>query len=87
MLGAVPEHPVRLLALLTCLTWFPLLLGQGTPGLSPAAQLFDRSLRELKGAQLLVLDGPKGEWKAKVDALPADLDWLELDVSSRYHGS
>ncbi len=87
MLGAVPERPVRLLARLICLAWSPLVLGQGAPGLSPAAQLFDRSLRELKGTQLLVLDGPKGEWKAKVDALPADLDWVELDVSCRYYGS
>lgn len=53
----------------------------------PTAQVLDRRLREIKGGLLVVVDGPKGEWKAKVDALNADPDWLELDLGLAYYGS
>lgn len=54
---------------------------------SPTAQMLDRTLSEIKGGLLVVVDGPKGEWKAKVDALNLDLDWLDLDLGVSYYGS
>jgi hypothetical protein len=88
MLGHTPEHPVRLLIRLFCLACTTLLSAQvaGT-ALSPSAQLFDRMLREVKGGLLVVLDGPKGEWKAKVDVLSADPEWVDLDLPLRYYGA
>ena len=87
MLGNTLEHPVRLLTRLFCLTFTTLMMAQVATSLSPAAQLLDRSLQELKGGLLLVIDGPKGEWKAKVDALNTDSDWIDLEVSVSYYGA
>ncbi len=53
----------------------------------PTAQLLDRWLREIKIGLLVVVDGPKGEWKAKVDALNSDPEWIELDLTELYFGS
>jgi hypothetical protein len=54
---------------------------------SPTAQMLDRGLREIKGGLLVMVDGPKGEWKAKVDALTADSEWLDLELGVTYYGS
>jgi hypothetical protein len=67
---------------------FPMLLQAQNPNLlSPTAQLLDQRLGDLKGGLLLVVDGPKGEWKTKVDALNADPDWVDLDIPVSYYGS
>lgn len=63
------------------------ILAQPQPPLGARAQLADRRLRELKGGLLVVVDGPKGEWKAKVEALRSDPDWLDLDLPTSYYAS
>ena len=76
--------------LVLCLALLASLLDAQAPAsaaLSPMAQLLERSLREGKTGRLIVLDGPKGDWKAKVDALNLDSDWLELDLGISYYGA
>lgn len=60
---------------------------EGSTSMSPTAQMLDRGLHEIKGGLLVVVDGPKGEWKAKVDALTADSEWLDLELGVTYYGS
>lgn len=53
----------------------------------PTAQVFDRQLRELKVGLLVVVDGPKGEWRPKLNALGSDPEWVDLDLGIYYFGS
>lgn len=62
-------------------------LAQPANAFGPTAQLLDRRLQELKGGLLVVVDGPKGAWKAKADALAADPDWIGSDLSLAYYGA
>ena len=45
---------------------------QAPPSLGPTAQLLERTLRIISSHMLIVVDGPDGEWKAKLEALNAD---------------
>lgn len=65
----------------------PLLLAQAPAVLSPRAQLLEQGLREDKVGGLLVVDGPKGEWKADIDALNTDPDWIDLDLHIGYYNA
>lgn len=58
-----------------------------TPAFSPTAQVLDRQLRELKIGLLVVVDGPKGEWRPRLNALGSDPDWVDLDLGIYYYGS
>jgi hypothetical protein len=49
--------------------------------------MLDRTLSDIKGALLVVVDGPKGEWKAKIDALTSDPEWMDLEIGVSYYGS
>ncbi len=55
--------------------------------LSPTAALLERNLRDTKTGFLLVVDGSKGEWKAGIDALNSDPDWIDLDLHVAYYGA
>lgn len=49
--------------------------------------MLDRTLSDIKGGLLVVVDGPKGEWKAKIDALTSDPEWMDLEIGVSYYGS
>ena len=49
--------------------------------LSPAAALLERNLRDTKTGFLVVVEGPKEEWKAGIDALNTDPGWIDLDLN------
>jgi len=53
----------------------------------PTAQLVERRLGQLTSGLLVVVDGPKGEWKPKVDALVAAPEWIDLEVPVAYYGA
>jgi len=53
----------------------------------PTAQVLDRQLRELKMGLLVVVDGPKNEWRPKLNALRSDPEWVDLDLGIYYFGS
>ena len=55
--------------------------------LSPTAALLERNLRDTKTGFLVVVDGSKGEWKAAVNALNSDLDWIDLDLHVAYYSA
>lgn len=55
--------------------------------LGPRAQMLDRTLSEIKGGLLVVVDGPKGEWKTKAEALTSDPEWVDLEIGVSYYGS
>ncbi len=77
-------RPLRHLILAGCWT---VLLAQTTGTMGPTAQMLDRQLRESRVGLLVVVDGPKGEWKAKVDALNSDPEWVDLDLVLLFYGS
>ncbi len=52
----------------------------------PTAQLLERRIGQLTSGLLVVVDGPKGEWKPKVDALLAAPEWIDLEVPVAYYG-
>ncbi|MBL0312626.1 MAG: hypothetical protein IPP78_07925 [Holophagaceae bacterium] len=62
------------------------LAAQTTVVTSDAAGRLEMSLRDSKTGVLVILDGPKGEWKPKVDALIADPVWIDQDLSYYYYG-
>ena len=62
------------------------LAAQTTVVSSDVAGRLEMSLRDSKTGVLVILDGPKGEWKPKVDALLADPVWIDQDLSYYYYG-
>ncbi|HEX9011214.1 MAG TPA: hypothetical protein VF804_12680, partial [Holophagaceae bacterium] len=62
-------------------------LAQPAATIGPTAQLLERRLGQLTSGLLVVVDGPKGEWKGKVDALAAAPDWVDLEIPVAYYGA
>lgn len=64
-----------------------LLSAQVPQAVGPTAQMLDLHLRQMKGGLLVVVDGPKGEWKTNIDALTTDPAWLDLELGVSYYRS
>lgn len=60
---------------------------QPAASFGPTAQLLERRLGQLSSGLLVVADGPRGEWKARVDALTAAPDWIDLEIPVAYYGA
>lgn len=61
------------------------LVAQVPPVTSPMIRLLEMDLQDSKTGNIIILDGPKNEWKPKVDAMVSDSAWIDLELSLRYY--
>ncbi len=53
---------------------------------SPMIRLLEMGLQDSKMGNIIILDGPKNEWKPKMDAMVSDPAWIDSELSLRYYG-